>query len=242
MHTITLECSPEQQSALDRYRQARTQFESARDTVVRITDDLGKHQKAAEAADSEAQAARLEAATLMRDTATPMKKIHDLKAKERAAYTLAEDYRSIVSEVQLALDEATLNAGIAKREEGAAYSGVVSSYAEGLMRQAAKELAPLCKAVHVLELSLQRQASPAGAEWEKLGYEKAIDAALAKVYAVVRNSVINSQFDPSEDAFMQSAARPNGLAQFETVSAIKEHNQRVTLARQAKQLRNGPTQ
>lgn len=159
------------QVTLTRYYDVAAAFNSARDNVSRIKADLEKNTKAADAADAEALAARNEAAALMRDAGASMKELRNLKGKERAAYTLGEDYRSIVAEILLALDEAILDARIAQREEAEAYYAVVSRRAEELLSSAGQMLQPFVHAIHMLSDAYACQARrPGGAQWEQLGY------------------------------------------------------------------------
>lgn len=204
------------QVALSRYHDAATAFDSARENVGRIEADLEKNTKAAEAADAEALAARNEVAVLMRDTGASMKQLRDLKGKERTAYTLGEDHRSIIAEIQLALDEAILDARIAHREEADAYSAVLNQRAKELLSSSAQVLIPFIHAIHVLADAYACQARrPGGAQWEQLGYKTAIDAALADAYAVVHHRVSEYHAETEQDDVLATIERPSGRSNFE---------------------------
>ncbi|WP_011298351.1 hypothetical protein [Cupriavidus necator] len=224
-------------SALDNHQRERAAFEAAHGKVIRLRTDLQKHEKAAEAADAEALSARNEAAALMRDSGASMKQIRDLKSKERAAYTLAEDYRAIITEVQLALDEAELEAGLTKSAESDAYSSVVSVYADDLFQGLGDSLAPLYHAVHVLTCAFERQACPTGAPWEQRGFQSATDAALAHAYGVVASGVKAASIDLASDPVISMAERPNGLADFKAVSPATRQKKQAELAKRAEALR-----
>ncbi|CAG2159552.1 MULTISPECIES: hypothetical protein [Cupriavidus] len=237
MNTDTTTLPQRVRDALETYRRDRAAFESARDKAARLRGDLQKHTKAAEAADAEALSARNEAAALMRDTGASMKQIRDLKGKERAAYTLAEDYRAIIAEVQLALEEAELEAGLAKGAESDAYSSVATAYAEGLFEALGDALSPLHHAVHALAHAYQRQAGPGGAPWEQRGYRSAIDAALARAHSVIAHGVKAAAFDASCDPVLSRAERPNGLADFKVASPATKQKKLAEFARRAEALR-----
>ena len=235
-HTTTLPQSV--RDALETHQRHRAAFESARDKVARLRGDLQKHTKAADAADAEALSARNDAAALMRDTGPSMKQIRDLKSKERAAYTLAEDYRAIIAEVQLALEEAELEAGLAKGAESAAYSGVATAYAEGLFEALGDSLAPLQQAVQALAHAYGRQAvESGGAPWEQRGYRSALDAALARAHSTITAGVKAAAFDASRDPVLSLAERPNGVADFKVISPATKQMKLAEFARRAVALR-----
>ncbi|MEN7528137.1 hypothetical protein [Cupriavidus sp. DL-D2] len=228
------------QATLDRYREAAAAFNSARDNVSRLEADLERHTKAADAADAEALAARSEAAALMRDASASMKQIRELKGKERAAYTLGEDYRAIIAEIQLALDEAILEARIAQCAEEDAYSGVVYRRAEELFSSAGETLQPFIHAIRILANAYACQGRrPGGAQWAQLGYETSTDVALADAFAVVRKGVSGYQAAEEQDDVLTSIERPAGLGNFEpaygaTVQKLRsEFSQRKARLREA---------
>ncbi|MEN7526497.1 hypothetical protein [Cupriavidus sp. DL-D2] len=228
----------EVQTALDRYRNAVTAFESAVGTANRMKADLEKHTKAAQAADAEALAARNEAASLMRDSDASMKQLRDLKGKERAAYTLAEDYRSIIAEVQLALDEATLEARVAHLAESYAYTGLVSQHAEELLRSSSQTLQPFAHAIHILADAYSCQArDPGGAQWEKLGYATAMDAALEEAFSVVRKCVKEYGKTSAHDHVLSNIERPSGRANFPPAYAATVQRVRTELSKRKARLR-----
>lgn len=224
-------------SALDNHQRERAAFEAAHGKVIRLRTDLLKHEKAAEAADAEALSARNEAAALMRDSGASMKQIRDLKSKERAAYTLGEDYRAIIADVRLAIDDAEFEAGTIKRAEAEAYSDVASVYAEDLFQGLGDSLAPLHHAIHVLTRAFELQACPAGAQWEQRGYQSATEAALAHAYGVVASGAKAASLDLASEPVFRMAERPNGLADVKAVGPAGSHKRQVELATRAAALR-----
>ena len=227
MQTTPTPFPAEVQPALDRYKAVCAEFERARDEAARIDADLQKHRKAAEAADAEAQQARADAAQLMRNTGSSMKDIHALKAKERAAYTLAEDYRAIVAEFQAAHDEAVTDAGIAKRQLGDAYGALLHTYADTLMAQAAQLVTPLFPALAVQQMAnTNAAASPGGADWEYFS-TSAGKAALDTLSDVIERSFRGWKFHRASDPVLQAVECPTGLDRFKVVSVAAQHRDDV---------------
>lgn len=102
MQTTTQQLLPELRAPLERYQEVRASFETARDEADRLAAEMQRQRKAEEGAENEAKQAREEVAQLLREPGTSPKAIQQLKAKERAAYTLAEDYRSVCAELEAA--------------------------------------------------------------------------------------------------------------------------------------------
>ncbi|MHA6835137.1 hypothetical protein [Ralstonia pseudosolanacearum] len=220
------------QAALTEYQSVRSKFEAARDAADRITADIQKHNAAADAAEAEAQQVREEAAKLMRSATTTPNDLRELKAKERAAYSMTEDYRAIVSEFKQAHEDATLSVGMSKREEGLEYSCLLTTYADTLMKEAAAFVAPLCRAIEVQKRAYESEVSPAGkAHWEHF-HKSAADAALARMFDVIRAGFSTFEFNRASDAVLQAAQRPAGLSRFKTMSVATKHY-RETLRRLA---------
>ena len=221
------ELSPEVQEALERYKAARQEFERARDEADRIDADLQKHRKAVEAAEAEAQQARADAAQLMRNAGASMKDIHALKAKERAAYTLAEDYSAIVAEFQTAHNDAITKAGIAKREEGDFYNVMLRARADSLMAKAVHLVAPLFPAIHMQEMAnAHSAAAPGGADWQHF-HETARKAALATLFGVIERGFSDWTPDHTSDPALEAAKRPAGRERFKVVSVVASYRDSV---------------
>lgn len=219
------------QAALTRHQATREKFEAARDDADRIETDMQKHRTAADAAETEAQQARQEAATLMRSTTTAPQDLRDLKAKERAAYTTAEDYRAIVAEFEQAHVDAKIKAGIAKLDESAAYRNALKTYADTLMSEAEQQVTPLLQAIAVQERAYSLVATPGTAAWEYTN-DNAADAALARMYGVIKRAFAAFKFDSAGDAVLQAAIRPAGLDRFLPVSPAATHVRKEMAAQQ----------
>ncbi|MGC5831215.1 hypothetical protein LDP08_11665 [Ralstonia pseudosolanacearum] len=224
------------QAALARHQATCGKFEAARDEADRIATDMQKHRTAADAAETEAQQARQEAAKLMRSTKVAPQDLRDLKAKERAAYATAEDYRAIVAEFEEAHVDAKIEAGLAKLDENAAYRTVLQTYADTLMSEAERQVAPLLRAIAVQEKAYASGAARGSAAWEYMS-ESAADAALARMYGVIKRAFEAFKFDRAGDAVLQAAERPADLDRFLPVSLGALHVRNTLRAKAAQQQR-----
>ncbi|ALF87743.1 MULTISPECIES: hypothetical protein [Ralstonia solanacearum species complex] len=223
------------QAALTHHQAMRETFEAARDEADRIETDMQKHRTAADVAETEAQQMRQEAATLMRSTTTAPQDLRDLKAKERAAYATAEDYRAIVAEFEQAHDDAKTKAGVARIEEDAAYQTVLETYADTLMSEAERQVAPLLRAIAVQERAYNSEAARGyDAAWEYMN-ESAADAALARMYGVIKEAFAEFKFDSASDAVLQATVRPSGLGRFPRVTPAALHYRKTVREMAARQ-------
>ncbi|MHA6844254.1 hypothetical protein [Ralstonia syzygii] len=219
MQTTTYQPSRELQARLEAHQAACARFEAARDEADRIDADAQTQRQAAEAAETEAQQARAEVAQLLRKPGASTKEIHRLKGKERAAYTLAEDYRAVVSEYQAARAEAAQEAGINKAGERAEYASLLALYADELMRQAEATLGPLLHAMWVQELAYERGGGQ--------GPKSPRDGVRDRMYRLVDDRFSALRFDPANDAVLQAAVRPTGLDRFDLVTHAALYRDRV---------------
>ncbi|MFT0735629.1 hypothetical protein [Ralstonia wenshanensis] len=237
MQTTTPELSPELQARLDAYKTARSAFELARDEVARCEAGTQKLTKTLEAAENEACQARKESVTLMRSPVASLKDIHQLKAKERASYTMVEDYRAIIEEQKLAGEEAKLNAGVAKREESGAFTLLLKSYADELAREASNHLAPVLRALHVWEMALRQEgAATPGAQWQHF-HNTAREAAKECIRQLIEQALDAYEYDEAADVVLQAATRPAGLDRFQAITPFAHTKQKERLEQAATQLR-----
>lgn len=226
MQTTTPQLSPNLQAPLERYQAARARFETTRDEADRLDAEIQKQRKAAEAAENEAQHAREEVAQLLRKPGSSAKEIQQLKAKERAAYTLAEDYRSLMAELEAAHDEASKQVGTAKEDEQGQYTALLGAYADALMEQANAVLEPLFRAIRVQECAYVAQTGRVMADWEYRS-DDARSAALAVMYGHIKRGLSSFEFDVGADAVFEAAQRPSGRDRFKEASVAARHRDRV---------------
>ncbi|WP_199029070.1 hypothetical protein [Ralstonia sp. ASV6] len=226
MQTTTPQLLPELRAPLERYQEVRASFETARDEADRLDAELQRQRKAAESAENEAQQAREEVAQLLREPGTSAKAIQQLKAKERAAYTLAEDYRSVSAELEAAYKEAAAKAGIAKEEERSCHTALLSSYAEVLMAQATNVLEPLYRAIRMQERAYASQTGRGLADWEYRN-DDARSAALAVMYGHIKRGLDTFTIDMDGDVVLRAVQRPAGLDRFQELSPAAQHRNLV---------------
>ncbi|AXV81115.1 hypothetical protein CJO92_05865 [Ralstonia solanacearum] len=239
MRNTTSQLPAALQTALAEYQNARGEFEAARDEAGRIAADMQQHRAAADAAEAEAQQVRQDAAQRMRNAAASPQDLRDLKAKERAAYTTAEDYRAIVTEFEQAHDNAKIKAGLAKLTESTAYRALLRTYADTLMNEVEPMVAPLLRAIAVQERAYAAEADRGTASWEH-ARDNAADAALARMYGVIQRAFAGFTFDSAGDGVLQAATRPTGRDLFLPISPAATHV-RNTLRQAAAQQQRGHT-
>lgn len=235
MQTTTPQLLPQLRAPLERYQEVRSSFETARDEADRLDAELQRQRKAAESAENDAQQAREEVAQLLREPGTSAKAIQQLKAKERAAYTLAEDYRSVSGELEAAYKEAAGKAGIAKEEERRCHAELLRSYADVLMAQACNALEPLYRAIRMQERVYAAQAGRAMADWE-YSSDDARSAALAVMYGHIKRGLDTFKFEADGDAVLQAAQRPAGLDRVRELSPAAQQRNRALQQLAAQQL------
>ena len=226
MQTTTPQLLPELRAPLERHQQARASFEIARDEADRLTAEMQRQRQAAEGAENEAKQAREEVAQLLREPGTSAKAIHQLKAKERAAYTLAEDYRSVCAELEAAYKEAAEKAGTAKDEERTCYAAVLSAYADALMKQASNVFEPLYRAIRMQERAFAAQTGRGMADWEYRS-DDARSAALAVLDDHIKQGLDTFKFEVEGDVVLQAAQRPKGLDRFKELSPAAQYRNQV---------------
>lgn len=227
MQTTTPQLPPELQARVEHYQGIRASFETARNEADRLDAEIEHQRKAAEAAESEATQAREEVAQLLRKPGTSAKEIQRLKAKERAAYTLAEDYRSVMSELEAAYEEAAEKAGIAKDKERLCYVALLGTYADELIKQACAALDPLYRAIRMQQWAFAAQTGRGMAQWEHWT-DSARSAALSVMDGHIQRGLKSFEFDVEGDPLFQAARRPAGLDRFKEMTPAALHRRSVT--------------
>ncbi|MBS1191006.1 MAG: hypothetical protein H6R10_2798 [Rhodocyclaceae bacterium] len=102
-------CQPELMAFLtphmDKLNSHRQEFEKAATLHSHLVEQLATLTKAADAADAEAEQIRGRRREAMRESiGRPSKKVIDLSADQRAAYAMAEDYRSLANDITIERD------------------------------------------------------------------------------------------------------------------------------------------
>lgn len=213
---MTTKHSPVVQAAITKHNDARIAFETLRDDADRLAAELETHQKAAAAADAEANSARESVRALIRDSNPSTKKIHELKAQERAAYTLAEDYRSIAAEVDALFSLAKVEAGDAKEDERKCFASIVAARRDEQLAALPENLQPVIQAMAIVERSMHLDGP--GASWAMDGLVSLKEAMLREVFSVIERTYDATADDAKQDHLVDAVARPTGRERYDTVS------------------------
>lgn len=182
---------------------ARQAFEAKRDEVTALRAEIALHRKGAEAADSEARGIREETAGLLRALAGQLTKhFRDLKAKERAAYTLAEDFRELVANLELMLEEAEDDARSLLASYLTKANHLRVAYADALIEEGLATLPPaLIAGMRFKATSLD--AEDRWATWKQFTFSTANQHALAQLtdkLPAALNRQVEFEDSPIEDA------------------------------------------
>ncbi|VVE80252.1 hypothetical protein [Pandoraea sputorum] len=213
---MNTEHSPAIKAVIAKHAEARITFEKLRDDADRLAAELETHLKAASAADAEANAARESVKALIRDGTPPTKKMHELKAQERAAYTLAEDYRSIAAEVEALFALARAKAGDAKKIERECFADIVASRRDEQLAALPENLQPVIQAMALVErrMHLDGPAAP----WAMTGFVSLKEAMLREVFSVIESTYDATANDAKQDCVVDAVVRPTGRERFDPMS------------------------
>lgn len=220
---------PTVQAALDQCQQAGQHFEAARDTYRNLRNQQSTHLQSAEAAEASALSIKGQAQQLLRQLmGRPSKELHELRAGERAAYSLAEDYRSFATEMALQVDESELATSIAKMRYQAGLNTLRSKYSQVIWQAALDSLEPILKAVCLRERVLVSEGP--FATWQEQGYATAFDATWAELSHELCQRAKNYQLASSDDPVLKQITTPEGLQDFPSYSHLQLNRKRAELA------------
>lgn len=91
--------------SLEKMAASRTAFNTAKERHGVLSEQIASQEKAAQASEAEAQEAKRKLREALREcVGRPSKKLFELKADERAAYSLAEEYRSLRHDIAIERD------------------------------------------------------------------------------------------------------------------------------------------
>lgn len=115
----------------------RQEFELAETRRADLVEQMAHHERAAQAAEAEGKAAKLKLHQALRAAmGLPTKKLYDLKAEEKAAYSLAEEYRSLAYDISTELLRVDIDMRVGARRYSELLTRCRSSVAEGLLESA----------------------------------------------------------------------------------------------------------
>lgn len=222
---MTTEHSPAVDAAIARHSEARIAFEKFRADADRLAAELETHQKAAAAANAEANAARESVKALIRDGNPSTKKIHELKAQERAAYTLAEDYSSIAAEIETLFAVAKVKAGDAMKDERERFAEILAARRDEQLAVLPGNLQPVIKAMALIERRMHFDGpSPT---WARGGLVTLREAMLGQIFLAIEHAYDNAVDDAKQDHVVDAVTRPTGRERYDTVSLCTRHRVRV---------------
>ncbi|HJV06814.1 MAG TPA: hypothetical protein VJ642_05850 [Chromobacteriaceae bacterium] len=211
------------EAALATYQQHREDWQNKAAMVV-------KHQQAAEAAESSAKGFKQQARAVLLSMMgkTPPKKMAELRAEERAAYSLAEDFRYLTTELELARDAAE----IAMLEAGKAYldakNRTTQTLAEGRMQEALEQLGGLLSAMSLRRMVLQQPDQVA--MWQAQGFDSAVAVVLAEVRKQLEQRLEQFTLGMSQEPILQALPDDDGLNAASTISPLQLNRRRTELA------------
>ncbi|PHV09893.1 hypothetical protein [Chitinimonas sp. BJB300] len=164
------------EAALAECHAARDAFLPLQAVCTALRKEIATHQQSAQEAEAEAARLRAENKGLLRSFTSHLSpKCRELKAQERAAYTLAEDWRELASELEKGLDEADEDASEQWYRVVIAQNGLRECYSQALIEVGLSQLPP------ALKLGLQLQADCLASKGQHASWrlfdESSLDAA-----------------------------------------------------------------
>lgn len=226
---------PALQSALKHCQEAAEHFAKQRDQYRTLRSQQGTHEQSAAAAEASAQSIKAKARALLRQVmGKPSKELHELRADERVAYSLAEDYRLFATETGLQVDEQELETSVAKDQFKASFTTVLHHYGELAYQETLAGLTPLLKAVYLRERVLAAEGRFAA--WKERGFESAFDCAWFEISSEIRRMAMEFELDRAADPIFQQIAIPQELDTFTSYSPAQLSKKRVELAQRKEAL------
>ncbi|MCD4502896.1 hypothetical protein LQR30_02155 [Chromobacterium piscinae] len=228
MHLTDSNLNARLSKALEASQQAFATFQQAdRDYSAKAA--LCQQQKdAAEAAENSARGFREQARALLRELlGKPSKKMQELRAEERSAYTLAEDYRSFIDELEIERDEALMTMQEAGRTYADKRANALAIYAEGLLDHALDNIEPLLKALAMQKEVLNRQGR--FATWLQQGFESAQEVVIAQIKQRLERRLNGYCLDHDADPVYQALPWAHGLNEAQQITPVECKQQRDRL-------------
>jgi hypothetical protein len=218
-----------------------THYQTLRKDYFAKVELVEQQRKNVEAAENTAKTFREQARAVLRELlGKPSKKLHDLRAEERSAYSLAEDYRSFIGELELARDEAELDMHMAGHAYTRRREDTLEEYAKALMEDAMAQSGLLIKAIALTQDAYLREGR--FAMWKQQGYNEAIDAVMALVNRRIRQKLCTEKPDLDEDAVMKGVPWEHGLNDkaIREFSPIQTGRRRIAIEARKKEALEGP--
>ncbi|PHV09648.1 hypothetical protein [Chitinimonas sp. BJB300] len=152
------------EAALAECHAARDAFLPLQAVCTALRKEIAAHQQSAQEAEADAARLRAENKGLLRSFTNNLSpKCRELKAQERAAYTLAEDWRELATELASGLDEADEDASLQWSRVEGAQERLQQCYSAALIEIGLSQLPPallLGFQLHGNHLGQQGQTAP----------------------------------------------------------------------------------
>lgn len=210
------------EAALGSYQRSREDWQSKAALTV-------QHQQAAEAAETNAKSLKQQARNLLHSMIgkPPPKQMTALRSEERAAYSLAEDYHFLASELELARDETE----ISMLETGKAYMDArdlaLETLAEERMQAALAQLDNLLSAMALRRMVLNQPYHTA--IWKDRGFDSALDVLMAEVHKQLKQQLECFTLNVSQEPVLQALPYEDGLNEARAISPIQLQRRRTAL-------------
>lgn len=184
----------QQLEELASYRQA---FKQSAAKHADLVEQIAHQERAAQAAEAEGEAAKLKLRQALRDAVgRPTKKLYELKADEKAAYSLAEEYRSLAYDLGTERDRVAIDMRVAAARYREELTRCRASVADGLLESALAAMPP--ELVEALRLQAAIQDYDPTSEWHQIpmsnsatAFEFVFDRASKRLLALLKSAPDN---------------------------------------------------
>lgn len=212
------------------FEDAKGNFSQAREAALARKAEAAKMRQSADDAEAEAVKTKADRQNLIRSADASPKKLRDLVAKERAAYSLAEDYRELVKEHEAAFEEVKFHAENCAGHMLSARAQAISVHSEHVLSAAIGECTSLYKAMSLcVSAAIAADGPLRNSKAVTLGYENATEMAIESALKRVRERFLESSGSMESDDFFSVFALAPGWQEFNphNVSLAARHRQRL---------------
>lgn len=216
------------------FEEAKVHFVEAREAALARQAEAAKMQQAANDAEAEAIKAKADRQELIRSADAPSKKLRDLVAQERAAYSLAEDYRELANEHRAAFEEVKFHAEDCAQKMLALRERAIKLQSEHALNAAIGECTSLYKAMSLhASACIADDGDPRLSKAISMGYESATDMAIQRVLNRVRDHFLANAKSMEADRVYSAFALASGWQDFDPrkISPAARHRQSVLAAK-----------
>lgn len=212
------------------FEDAKCNFIQAREAALARKAEAAKMTRSADDAEGEATKAKADRQELIRSANAAPKKLRDLVAQERAAYSLAEDYRELANEHEAAFEEVKFHAEDCAKRMLTVRESAINLQSEHVLSTAVGECTDLYKAMSLhVSACIAEDGGTANSKAVTMGYESATDRAIQYVLKRVRDHFLEHRNSMESDAVHSNFSLAPGWQDFDprNVSLATRHRQRV---------------